>query len=220
MKCFLYLFLTIFCFFNLKAQERYVLPVDEARKDKSFFAFRSRLVEAAKKRNAEFVLSVVDRDIKNSFGGNDGISEFKKFWKINNPTSKFWNEFIPVITSGGSFINEGGNKIFFAPYSFNSFPENLDAFTHGVIFGKNVSLRARAAANSRLVANLSYNVVEIVKSVQDTKNRETVSWYEIKTLGGKKGFVKAEFVRSPIDYRAGFEKINGKWKMTIFLAGD
>jgi hypothetical protein len=39
-------------------------------------------------------------------------------------------------------------------------------------------------------------------------------------LGGKKGFVKAEFVRSPIDYRAIFEKKGRNWKLTAFVAGD
>jgi hypothetical protein len=220
MKIFVYFFFIIFGFFSLSAQERYVMPADEANKDQSFFAFRTKLVEAAKKRDAKFVLSVVDRNIKNSFGGNDGINEFKKAWKIDSPNSEFWNEFLPVITGGGSFIKGGSNKLFFAPYTFNSFPENLDAFSHSVIFGNKVSLRSKADTNSPVVANLSYNIVEILESINDKKNAGKVSWYEVKTLGGKRGFVKAEFVRSPIDYRAGFEKKNGKWKMTIFVAGD
>jgi hypothetical protein len=220
MKIFVYLFLTVFGFLSLSAQERYVLPVDEAKKDQSFFVFRSKLVEAAKKRDAKFVLSIVDRNIKNGFGGNDGIAEFIKAWKINSPNSEFWSEFLPVINGGGSFIKDGSNKLFFAPYAFNSFPENIDAFSHSVIFGNKVSLRSKAATDSPVVANLSYNIVEILKSIQDRDNSEKVAWYEVKTLGGKRGFVKAEFVRSPIDYRAGFEKKNGKWKMTIFVAGD
>ena len=81
-------------------------------------------------------------------------------------------------------------------------------------------MRSKADMNSSVVASLSYNVVEIVNSVKANKNAEKVSWYEVKTLGGKRGFVKAEFVRSPIDYRAGFEKQNGKWVMTAFIAGD
>jgi hypothetical protein len=220
MKIFVFFFLIVFGFLSLPAQERYVLPVDEAKKDTSFFAFRTKLVEATKKRDAKFVLSIVDRNIKNGFGGNDGIAEFIKAWKINSPSSEFWSEFLPVITGGGSFIKDGSNKLFFAPFTFNSFPENIDAFSHSVIFGTKVSLRSKADANSRAVANLSYNIVEILESVKDSNNSEKVAWYEVKTLGGKRGFVKAEFVRSPIDYRAGFERKNGKWKMTIFVAGD
>jgi len=221
MKIFLFFFFIAFSFVNFPAQERYVKPVDEAKNDASFLAFRTKLVEAAKKRDAKFVLSIVDRNIKNSFGGNDGSEEFKKAWKINGPTSDFWNEFLPVITNGGKFSEgENNEKLFFAPYSFNSFPDDLDAFSYSVIFGNNVNLRSKADMNSSVVASLSYNVVEVINSTKANKNAEKVSWYEIKTLGGKRGFVKAEFVRSPIDFRAGFEKKSGKWKMTAFIAGD
>ena len=34
------------------------------------------------------------------------------------------------------------------------------------------------------------------------------------------GYIKSEFVRSPIDYRAMFEFSNGRWLMTFFAAGD
>jgi hypothetical protein len=220
MKVFLFLFLIVFGFSGLSAQERYVKPIDGAKKDASFFAFRTKLIEAAKKRDAKYVLSILDRDIKNSFGGNGGIGEFKDFWKINNSNSKFWDEFLSVITNGGKFIKEGNSKLFFAPYTFTSFPGDLDAFSHNVITGDKVKLRLKADVNSPVVANLSYNIVEILESVKAKENIEKVSWYEIKTLGGKRGYVKAEFARSPIDYRAGFEKKGGKWKMTTFIAGD
>ncbi len=220
MRIFLFFFFIVFGFFTLSAQERYVMPFDEAKKDESFFAFRTKLIEVAKKRDAKYILSIVDRNIKNSFGGNDGIEEFKKSWKINRSNSEFWNEFLSVITNGGKFIKEGNNKLFFAPYTFTSFPEDLDAFSYSAIFGSDVNLRSKADTNSPVVANLSYNVVEILKSIKAKENAEKVSWYEIKTLGGKRGFVKAEFARSPIDYRAGFEKKGGKWKMTVFIAGD
>lgn len=220
MKIFLFFFFIVSGFVNFPAQERFVKPVDEAKSDASFLAFRTKLIAAARKRDAKYVLSVVDRDIKNSFGGNDGIEEFKKAWKINDSKSEFWDEFLPVINNGGTFIKEGNSKIFFAPYSFNSFPDDLDAFSYSVIFGNNVNLRSKADVNSPVVASLSYNIVEILNSINSKENAEKFSWYEVKTLGGKTGFVSADFVRSPIDYRAGFEKVNGKWKMTVFIAGD
>lgn len=208
-------------FIGISAQERYVKPVDEARKDASLLAFRTKLITAAKRRDAKYILSVVDKDIKNSFGGNDGIAEFKKSWKIESSKSKFWSKFLPVITNGGKFFSEGGKtKLFIAPYSFEGFPDDLDAFNYSIIFGNNVNLRAKPELNAAVVGKLSYNIVEITNSIKAKSNVEKDDWYEIKTLGGKKGFVKAEFIRSPIDYRAGFEKKNGKWKMTFFLAGD
>ncbi len=203
-------------------QERYVRPVDEAKQDASFYAFRTRLIAAAEKHDAKFINSVLDPKIQLSFGGHAGLKDFKEMWAIEKPNSKFWDEFLPVIKNGGSFFKEGKTKIFYAPYTFNSFPSDLDGFEHFAIFGNNVNLRERPDAGSNIVDRLSYNVVKIENeaTVMKPGNSDEADWYKVATLGGKTGYVKAEYVRSPIDYRAGFEKKRGQWKMVTFIAGD
>ena len=204
-------------------QERYVKPVDEAAEDASFLAFRTKLIEAAERKDAAFILSILDPKINLSFGGHAGIADFKRMWKITAKNTKFWDEFLPVIRNGGRWRKDSPkSKIFYAPYTFDSFPEDLDSFTHEAIFGTNVNLREGPNPDSRVVAQLSYNVVT-VETDPDTeagKIRETRGWSKIKTLGGQEGWVKNELVRSPIDYRAGFEKKRGVWKMVAFIAGD
>jgi hypothetical protein len=34
------------------------------------------------------------------------------------------------------------------------------------------------------------------------------------------GFVALQYIRSPVDYRAYFQKSGGRWRMTLFIAGD
>jgi hypothetical protein len=219
------IFFTLCCLFLVSlstfAQERFVMPVDEAKKDASFFAFREKLVAAVKKKDSKFVLGIVDPKIKNGFGGNDGLAEFKKQWKINDPNSELWKELLTVLTHGGTFDKRRRNS-FYAPYLFTGFPEDTDAFDHQAIFGEMVNLRAQPDTNAPVVATLSYNIVKVdySDSVKSSASDDDYSWLKIETLGGKKGFVKAEFVRSSIDYRAGFEKKKGKWLMVFFLAGD
>jgi hypothetical protein len=218
MKVLLILCLLIFpCF----AQERFVKPVDEAAQDTSFLAFRTKLITATQQRDVKYILSIVDKSIKNGFGGNDGIVEFQKQWKIYSRNSAFWAEFLKVITNGGTF-DRNNRGIFYAPYLFTNFPEDIDQFEHQAIFGNNVNLRSKPDTTASIVASLSYNVVKVdyQNSVKSPKSEDEFLWLKIETLGGKKGFVKSEFVRSSIDYRAGFEKRRGKWTMTFFLAGD
>lgn len=102
------------------------------------------------------------------------------------------------------------------------FPEDVDGFEHQIVFGNNVNLRAEPNTKAQTVAQLSYNIIKVDydNSVADTTKEGEYLWLKIETLGGKKGFVNAQFVRSPIDYRACFEKRGGKWKMSFFLAGD
>jgi hypothetical protein len=214
---YLKLILLLMCFAAcVVAQERYVRPTDEAKNDPSFLSFRTKLIAAANRRDTKHVLQILDKNITSSFGGDEGIADFKRFWKFNDPKSEFWSEFLPVITNGGRFAKDSRN-VFCAPYLFDGFPEDLDAFRYFAIFGNNVNLRARPSIKADVVTQLSYNIVEPVdpeKRVNDT------DWIEIRTLGGKRGFVKAEYVRSPIDYRACFTKERGKWRMTAFVAGD
>jgi hypothetical protein len=224
-KIFLIFFLFTIGFSAAPAQERYVRPVDEGARDASFAAFREKTLAAARRRDAKYILSIVDPNIKNSFGGNDGVKEFKEWWKINSPQSEFWDEFITALNNGGAFYKENGatkNKTFLAPYTFTQFPDDLDAFEYHAIFGQKVNLRSKPQTDAPVVASLSYNIIQVdaENSVKNKNKPDSYSWMSVTTLGGKKGFVQAKFVRSPIDYRAMFEKKNGKWKMTAFIAGD
>lgn len=224
---------TIFAFFlfifgvsaSFAQQERKVLPVDEGKQDASFSAFREKTLQAAKRRDAGYILSIVDANIKNTFGDSNGIAEFKKMWKINSPKSEFWDEFITVLEHGGAFWKRKGapkNQIFHAPYTFTEFPEDLDAVEHQAIFGNNVNLRSKPDPSAPIVATLSYNIVKVdfENSVRDETKEDEYLWLKVETLGGKTGFVNAKYVRSPIDYRAIFEKRNGRWKLVTFIAGD
>lgn len=207
---------------NITAQERRLLPVDEAAKDASFKQFREKLTSAVEKRDAKYVLSIVDPKIKNGFGGEDGFANFKKQWKINSPKSELWDELLFALTNGGAFTLEGKNKLFVAPYVFSSFPADLDSFEYSAIVGTDVRLHAAPGISSPTVGALSYSIVKAnyQNSVKEKTNSEKYDWVKVETTDGKKGFVAARFVRSPIGYRAGFEKIRGQWKMTFFLAGD
>ncbi len=206
-------------------QERFVKPVDEATKNASFLAFRTKLIAAAERKDLKYVQSIMDPNIKLSFGGHSGLKGFNELWKKE---ADFWDEFVPVIKNGGRFIGEGRNRMSFfaAPYLFNDMPDDLDQFEYHAIFGSNVNVREQPNMNAKVLTQLSYNIVKT--DSEATIHRKTgpgewdirADWYKIESLGGVKGWVKAEYVRSPIDYRAGFEKKRGVWRMTFFIAGD
>ncbi|MBK6724349.1 MAG: SH3 domain-containing protein [Acidobacteria bacterium] len=202
------------------SQEKYVKPVDEAAKDASFLAFRTKLIAAAERRDVNYLLSIIDPKIKNGFGGEDGISNFKRVWKITSKKSGFWKEFLPVVKNGGAF-DKSDKTSFMAPYTFSSWPDDVDGFDYEVIFGNNVNLRKEPNMNAEVVSKLSYNVVEVEYETLGKSDKSVdPEWLPVTTKGGLKGFVKSEFVRSHIDFRAGFTKKRGVWKMDFFVAGD
>ncbi len=201
---------------------RKLYPVDEGKRDPSFSAFRGRLLKAARERDGKFVLSVIDPQIKWSFGGDHDIGEFKKHWELESANSKFWDELIAVLSLGGTFSSEDGMKTFWAPYTFTRFPNDLDAFEYAPIIGANVKVRTRPKSTAPVIATLSYDIVQatIGGGTDEQLQNDNLGWVKIITPDGKQGYISKKYIRSPVDYRAYFRKVKGKWIMTMFIAGD
>jgi hypothetical protein len=197
------------------AQVGKLYPVDEGTKDPTFQEFRGKLIEAAKNRDAKFVLSILDPNIQNGFDGVGGVKEFKEKWKPDNPDSELWGVLIEILSMGGSFTKNE----FCAPYVYTKFPEP-DPFEHSAIIGEQVRVREQPGLTSPIIASLSYDIVAITDPPTTPIKMDGHSWIGIKLSNGKTGFVSEQFIRSPIDYRACFTKKNGKWRMNALVAGD
>ena len=94
-------------------------PVDQAASQPDFLAFRTQLLDALARRDAQKVLSVVDADIRNSFGGHDGINEFEEIWTLDDPDAPFWATMTAVLRLGGTF---SADHAFEAPCVFSAWP--------------------------------------------------------------------------------------------------
>lgn len=206
------------------AQERYVKFIDDAPKDKSLVAFRERLLVAIKRRDLPALEKLMDPNIKVSFGGDQGLRDLRRHWKTETKNTRLWDELFTAISNGGIlYYPDLSVKRFSAPYSFDGFPEDLDPYSHYLIFGSAVALRETPSLEGNVIARLSYNIVTL--DGEKTVTAENVGhsvpeWYFVRTFGGKTGFVNAKFVRSPLDYRVIIEKRRGKWLVSAFVAGD
>ena len=189
-----------------------LLPVDEAAKRPEFFSFRAQLQQAIARRDAAALLGAVDPNIKNSFGGNDGIDEFRSMWKIGQPDSGIWEELGVVLSMGGSFFDE---HTFVAPYVFSRWPEALDSFEHVAVIGANVRVRSEPRTDAAPIDAVSFVILPVASDARVTDD----AWRAVK-VESKVGFVSSRFARSPIDYRAIFSEQSGSWRMVTFVAGD
>lgn len=197
---------------SLPTQAATVLkPVDNAANDPSFLAFRSQLLKTIERKDAKALLTVVNKNIHASFGMENGIEDFKKMWGLNKPaTSQLWDELSKVLKMGGSFSNK---TTFVAPYVFSEWPESKDAFENWAVIAKDVNIRAKPSMSAAVLKKVSYEILPIEFS-------DNEQWVTVKLDQGKKGYIASQYIRSSVDYRAFFEKINGRWQMTVFIAGD
>ena len=121
------------------------LPVDEASRRPDFFSFRAQLQRAIARHDTTALLAVVHPEIRNSFGDNNGIDEFRMMWRIAEPDSGIWDTLGTVLALGGSFQDE---QTFAAPYVFSRWPGQFDAFEHVAVIGSDVRVRAEPKADA------------------------------------------------------------------------
>jgi hypothetical protein len=62
--------------------------------------------------------------------------------------------------------------------------------------------------------SMSYSIVRLVDVGGDGL------WSHVRVGDGRTGYVWHAYVRSPIEERAVFNLIDGRWRMTAFVAGD
>lgn len=193
---------------------RQLFPVDESASDPSFAAFKTEVLDIAARKDVPALLTHVASDIKNSFGGNDGIEEFKTGWKLSDPQSELWPTLRTILTLGAT---KEGDNAFGAPYVFTRWPEDLDSFSTVVVVKKDAALRSAPSRDGTVVRTLGYEFLELGEY---DEGAETGGFTAVKDQTGKAGYVAADDIRSPIAYRAFFEKRGDKWLMVFLVSGD
>ena len=212
----------IFCLYYCvagNAQVAKLYPVDEAAKDPSFYTFRAQLLKTIQQKDSASLYGFLSPAIRNSFGDDNGVGVFKRMWKPELSTSKIWMELLTVLALGGKFE---GERMFMAPYTYSNFPDQFDAFEYGAIVGDGVNVRRGPGTDHPIIRTLSFDIIRVNDwNWTPTKTRgEKGGWITVALSDGQKGYVAREYIRSPVDYRAIFNKENGRWVMTAFVAGD
>ena len=193
-------------------------PMDEGPRDASFLKFRNDFKAVIVRKDAAALMKIVMPNIKNSFGGDDGAANFKKMWKPANPNSDIWPVLKLVIGMGGNFDSK---TTFSAPYVFSAFPNDVDGFQAVAVTAPDAIMREKPNAGSAILRKLDFDILTLTAGARKLQHEAGPGdWLEVSDANGKRGFVLQRDVRSPIDFRAGFEKRKGRWRITDLVAGD
>jgi hypothetical protein len=194
-----------------------VRPTDAARRDPALVKVRAAVLAAAKAKDIKRIEPHLDPRVLVAFGGENGPAAFAK---LMAEAPVLWEELAWVLANGGHFL-EGE---FWAPYTFQANVGKLDPTETGIVVAAKVPARAEPSADAKLVATLDHHAVHVTDWRDDEKalrpfyNRK--DWVKIELPGKRSAWVEARFVRSMGDYRAGFAKKGGVWKLTGFVSGD
>jgi hypothetical protein len=199
---------------QLFSQVGRLTPVDEAPSDSSLFVFRERLVRALNADDTTYLWAVVDTAIINGFAWHPGLEPFKQRY---NQDPSLRSDLIKALTHGGVFTVD--NLEFRAPYTHERFPSGLDTYEFGVITGSRVNVRRSSSGKSAVIRELNYSVVRVTDWYPKPDLRGN-GWISVQLADSLTGFVSQQYIVSPIGLRLVLSKMDGRWQLTSWAAGD
>jgi hypothetical protein len=199
------------------AQERKLPLVDEGAGDVSWLRFKKQLMAALEKRDKQFILSILDRNVRNQDQRARGVANFRKQWELDANDSPLWRELTVALQLGAAYMQrDGGQRELCAPYILGRWPEDVEPFKHGVVISRDAAVQSEPAASSPTIGALSYDIVTVADWEMDDKTAGAKQkWVKIR-YRGRDGYIPEEQIRSPIEQAACFVKTGNAWRMTAF----
>lgn len=149
-----------------------------------------------------------------SFGGASlGAAGLREVWNPEEADTRLWHELDRIMRLGG-VQTPGAELVWSAPYPAFAGPDDLyeDPFSTVIVTGTRVALRTGPGLQSPVIARVDYAVLNT--DCTGTERWICVDW------NGKRAYVHASLVRSPVDYRISMEVAGRAWNIVFFVAGD
>lgn len=190
-------------------QGRYA-PRDECGSLPGARAFRLKLAEAVRTRDADTIAAMASEDIRLGFGGVDGRERFLA--QLKQPDSKTMAALENLLQLGCAGSDGGGLTI---PWYFQQNFGDTDSSSAMLVSGVDVPLRSKAAAESPVFEGVSWDVVTLVAGLEPNAPVQ-----HVRAGSGKTGYIETAKLRSLLDYRLLAVRQGNEWKITALLAGD
>ena len=81
--------------------------------------------------------------------------------------------------------------------------------------GPDVAMRAAPDGDAKLLARLNWDAVQLAGEWE-----ENAEYLRVSKPKGPTGYVRSDQLRSLIDYRLLAQQRDGKWQITVLVAGD
>jgi len=189
--------------------------VDEGAGDVSWLRFKRQLMDAVEKRDKQFLLSILDKNVRNQDERTRGVATFRKQWELDTTDTPIWRELSTALQLGAAYIVRDKRRELCTPYLLGRWPDDVSPITHGVVISRDAAVQGEPAMSAAALGRLSYDIVPVVDWEIDDKADARQKWVKIR-FQGRDGYVPEEQVRSPIEQAACFVKTPGGWRMTAF----
>lgn len=232
--------------FSLSAQAASRQPIvlrDEVPPDSAFDQFRSRLRQAVRDRNINFVKELIP---PNGVAIGFSVPQSTDQLELENPNSRFWGVLEKAIGQGCAaarrsdypaadansqvWICPNVTEAFYRQYPNPSSEPGIEyEISRVIVVGNRVNVRAQPSTHSAIVGTLSNEIVQFDQQAwedfppdqREAKLLQPIeSWTPVILPNGQRGFVFNRYAYRPLDARLVLGQIGGTWKILYVPAGD
>ncbi|MFC3097295.1 hypothetical protein [Alteraurantiacibacter palmitatis] len=173
--------------------------------------FRRALAQAVIARDADALVALADPAIGLDFGGGAGVDTLRA--RLTDPEYGLWEELEAILPLGCAAGTDGNSLT--VPHYFAADIGTRDPYATYIAMGSDVPLRASAADDAEILANIGWQAVEVSEYPG-----EGASYASVTASDGRQGFAAMSDLRSLIDYRLLANRGDDGWKITMLVAGD
>ena len=195
-----------------------LLPRDEA--NASFQEFRARTLDALARKDTAYLYGMLAPEIRNTFGGDDGIEGFRRVWTMENAAqSDVWTALTRVLNMGGQQPTDSN---FTAPYVYAFWPDSMDSFGFLAVTKSDARVYETPAEGAVVKGTASHSILRFKnwRGLGESGVAADSTWAQLELSGGATGWMRGADVYSPVSWRAMFVKRGDRWLMIFFVAGD
>lgn len=188
-------------------------PVDGCARAPGFAAFRTRLLRAVARQDVAFMRRTIADDIVNGPGSYPGREGFEGWLGA----SSLWYELGNMFRLGCALDARG--RAWVPGLSLAATDEerlvHADGSRLALILGPRVEVRGAPLYTARVTGTLNWDVLPVTPHAVGYDD-----WWWVPLPNGRRGWlVGANHIRFFGDYRAVFERRQGRWRMTVFSTG-
>mgnify|MGYP003341530139 CR=1 FL=1 len=153
------------------------------------------------------VLAALAPDVDAGLRDMRGPNAFFTAWGLSDPDSAVYGVLTQILSMPG--VRSG--EQFCGPYVGVQFPADLDRSKHQVVLNPNLKVREDKSATSKVVATISYEIVQVLD--------RGAEWTKVRLQSGVEGYIQIAYLYSPAGYRACFSKSpEGAWHLQSLAA--
>ena len=195
-----------------------LLPRDEAADVEDLVEVRTAILEALDRSDYKTVASYASPEVEAYYDAVPGRAELIRCLKEEGLARSMKQ----ALNAGGTFYREDGvDLMFIAPSLFGNFPDDLDPFTHAIVYGTDVNIRSKPDVKSEILTQLSYHIVEMPDHTPEKcQSGSRHQWHRIKLPDGRHGYLADDFTWTVGSPRFHFMKVNGTWRLEFVMTGE